>query len=49
MEYPEDDILFSIRCGSNEAENQETTDDQSDSIPSEFQEGTDNLVRLKKM
>ena len=49
MEYPEDDILLSIRCGSNEAENQETTDDQSDSIPSEFQEGTDNLVMLKKM
>ena len=36
MEYPEDDILFSIRGGSNEADNKETTDYYSDSIPSEF-------------
>ena len=48
MEYPEDDILFSIRGGSNEADNKETTDYYSDSIPSEFQEGNDNLVRTTK-
>ena len=49
VEYPEDDIYFSIRGGSNEARNQETTDNQSDSIPSEFQGGTDKLVRQKNV